>query len=422
MRYCLLLMKNESIVLSGIKLALLFLAFAFVQVGKSAGNCIAGDLHVYYWTQPENRGDRNQVLGLIHSIREVYSEGRVQEIEFSSSRFSLRQFKNKVKEQVSRKALKSSNTDSFLFLGAGTGGVNALQKVADIPALKLVYLSHQLTPQAMSVLGKADLWIVPEHAVNSEFLKEAAQTRTQVIQTIGGLHNLKQHDLKVSFQQHQKDFPPTHKYVGIVLGGDAQLPNGKVQYFTSAEARKLAAWIAKRPQSKNSMILVVNSPRTGRYNLETGRPYLRSHRDGKPDLVTQSFMAELCMHIPANRVQLFDFQYNKPSAYKALLGAIQRYSGELYVPGDSTSMVSEATEMLPGRVTVYEDGAMSEVHHAHIKSEFESGRIHHLTADLEFRSRKAGVLFPLAYGPNQAARNAILGILAKPTDKMKRLR
>jgi hypothetical protein len=102
------------------------------------------------------------------------------------------------------------------------------------------------------------------------------------------------------------------------------------------------------------------------------------HREGVKDPVTLAFMDELSKNnISQKQYSLFDFQFgSKNQDMDLILGAIRGTNSEIMVPGESTSSISESIDVLPaGAVTVYDNSAMNKVHQAHVKSEFEAGRI-----------------------------------------------
>jgi mitochondrial fission protein ELM1 len=103
-----------------------------------------------------------------------------------------------------------------------------------------------------------------------------------------------------------------------------------------------------------------------------------AHGNGELDSVTAHFKEILETNLGKKRVKVFDFQFDQKTPYNSfdlVLGAVIATKGEIFVPGDSTSMISEAIDtMAPQRVIVYENSAMNEVHHSHIASEFKAGR------------------------------------------------
>ena len=130
-------------------------------------------------------------------------------------------------------------------------------------------------------------------------------------------------------------------------------------------------------KEKKAHLLILNGPRTGKHNQMTGEPVATSHRDGRVDAVTTAFIEGLQKQglNPGQDFTLFDFQFGKPSAYPGVLGALHATKSPIFVAGESTSMVSETADCLPGLVTAYINGAMNENHRKHCASEQEAGRI-----------------------------------------------
>jgi hypothetical protein len=102
------------------------------------------------------------------------------------------------------------------------------------------------------------------------------------------------------------------------------------------------------------------------------------HRDGKIDFVTQTFMKELGTGLSQKQVQLFNFQFGQASPYKAVLSILHKTKGDLILPGESVSMISESVDELAGQVIVYDTPSMNPAHQAYVQSEFQSGSIHRL--------------------------------------------
>jgi hypothetical protein len=144
---------------------------------------------------------------------------------------------------------------------------------------------------------------------------------------------------------------------------------------------KLAQYVAQN--AKETCILVLNGPRTGKYDLDKNEiPAI--HRKGNSDHITKFFEHQLAMY-GVNHMKVFDFQHNTPenqewvlpyNSFELVVGALRATNGMILIPGDSTSVISEAIDMLPlGKVIVYETSAMNEVHKTHLVSELAMGRI-----------------------------------------------
>lgn len=88
--------------------------------------------------------------------------------------------------------------------------------------------------------------------------------------------------------------------------------------------------------------------------------------------------------------KIFDFKKGEISMYKAIIGAILHNDhGLIIVPGESTSMISEITDILPNnKIAVYYNSVMNESHENHIQSEFRKGRLSIIDNNLQFKSPK----------------------------------
>jgi hypothetical protein len=141
---------------------------------------------------------------------------------------------------------------------------------------------------------------------------------------------------------------------------------------------QLADYLAPIVKEEKAHLLILNGPRTGKHDQETGNIIESSHRDGGVDAVTTAFVEALKRQglTQGKDFTLLDFQFGKPSAYPVVLGALLATKSPIFVAGESTSMVSETADCLPkGLVTAYTNTAMNENHHKHCLSEKEAGRI-----------------------------------------------
>ena len=116
---------------------------------------------------------------------------------------------------------------------------------------------------------------------------------TQIIPTIGVAHNLTPDLIQKEYEAHKQDLPKSNKYIGVILGGDAPTPEGKMLYYTQKEAQQLAAYLAGQVKWRKLHLLILNGPRTGKYNPQTHEMIKESHRNGNIDTVTTAFVAEL---------------------------------------------------------------------------------------------------------------------------------
>ena len=229
-------------------------------------------------------------------------------------------------------------------------------------------------------MEKVKFIVLPSHA-SAEI---RAQLGVKLIETTGVAHNRHPEESdKVYEAWGKRELPICKRYLGVILGGDAPIPRSAktMNLFTEKDATQLADYVFQN--GKETCILVLNGPRTGKHDLDQKEISI-VHRKGYSDRITELFKQKLSEKGIKN-VKVFDFQHNTPenrewvrpyNAFDLVVGALRATNGKIIVPGDSTSVISEAIDTLPpGKVIVYEDSAMNEVHKAHLASELKAGRI-----------------------------------------------
>ncbi len=277
--------------------------------------------------------------------------------------------------EIQKKVKEDKETKKVIVIGAGEGGIDGIQQFPQNLNLMICLTSHMFLERYKDpeLLKKVMFIALPTH--DTSFDHE--NMGRKLIETIGVAHNRQVEDASSAYQKYQSELPEGKTYLGVVLGGDAPTPTKEINLFTKEDAEKVAAYVIKKAQESNASVLISNGPRTGKYTLEK-MEIKTAHRDGKLDSVTAHFKEILETKLGETRVKVFDFQFDQKPPYNSfelILGAVKATKGELLVPGDSTSMISEAIDtMAPQRVVVYENSAINEVHHAHIASEFEAGR------------------------------------------------
>jgi len=255
-----------------------------------------------------------------------------------------------------------------------------------------------ITKDHKKLLGKINFMALPIHALKFAELDFETNTtpglQTKLISTIGVSHNRQSDVVEEVYQREKARIPNKKAYFGVILAGDAPTPKGMFKLFTEANAQELANYVAHHLEDRH--LLIINGPRTGKYKVissekpaEDKAAYSKeeieelktSHRNGQIDYVTQAFLGALQKRsVSGNQMTLFDFQIGSPNHDMDLvLGVLRTTSSEILVPGESTSAISEAIDVLPqNKVTVYHNTAMNDVHSAHIESELSNGRIHYL--------------------------------------------
>lgn len=176
----------------------------------------------------------------------------------------------------------------------------------------------------------------------------------------------------------------------IVLGGDAPDTDGKMHYYTAAEAQKGAEYIGNFCKVNNYSLLIFNGPRTGGHNPATGEKDLSAHVTDKLDNVTQSFVTELEKHLNSNDYKLYNYSKNSASPYKAGFWLVKQADrGKCFLPGESTSMISEANDNLPLQTIIILNNAMNEAHHKHAILEAKAAKA--IVLDTNFQEVKIPV-------------------------------
>jgi hypothetical protein len=274
---------------------------------------------------------------------------------------------------------------------SGIGATKQLRKLAGLNGLerlRIAHLSHQIFSNHSDLINQADFVILPQHAINTNFMNLIRSSKSRLFTTQGVFHHLQQKEIQDAYAKFQDLVPPARNYIAVILAGDAPSPEGQIQFFSKIDAQNLARWIASFANRSHSTLLVLNGPRTGKYDPRTNQAYPDVHRKGVTDSVTTAFMKEVRSRMKPQKVALYDFQFDQPSHYKTVLGILQHRPGSLFVPGESTSMISEVIDFLPKQIILYENNAMNSTHKAHAQSEYQTGRVQLLTQDFRLLSRK----------------------------------
>lgn len=329
-------------------LALICLILSFGQ---------AQALKVFLVSNHNNAGDHNHTLGVAKFL-----SGKITDIDTSQTT------PENVKEQVAN----ALNQDKVIVIGSGEGGVQGIQQLSPNPNLVIALSSHMYLPSySKDVLNKVNFIALPSHVSESE----KSKLGSKLLAVTGLPHNRDAKVVEQTFNEWKKDLPSCSKYIGVVLGGDAPSPSNDMRLFTTEDAEKLAGYIIKHIGSE--CVLVLNGPRTGKHNAQKN-VIPTAHKDGKLDQVTKHFVSLLSAKINPKKLKVFDFQFNNKPPYNTFdlaVGAVNATHGFMYVPGDSTSMISEAIDTIePGHVIVYTNSAMNDTHEAHVKSELEANR------------------------------------------------
>lgn len=333
----------------------------------------AQSLKLYLLSNHDNVGDHNQTLGILAAFKKLSDKA----IVFKDLNTKITST-SKIKEEIEKALLG----EKIVVIGAGEGGIDGIMDLSANPDLIICLTSHMALERYLdqNLLGKVKFIALPTHAATQ--VKE--QLKAKLIETTGVAHNRQPGESEKAYETWgKKELPSCKTYLGVILGGDAPIPGSEkaIKLFTEKDATDLANYVFQK--AKEACILVLNGPRTGKHGSDK-KEIQTVHRKGYSDNITNLFKKKLVANGIKN-IKVFDFQHNTPenkewvcpyNSFDLVVGALRATNGEMIVPGDSTSVISEAIDTLPpGKIIVYEDSAMNEVHKAHLINELTAGRI-----------------------------------------------
>ncbi len=367
--------------------------------------------HVFIITKPEAVGDYNQLLGIKNSLQPLAPK---------VTSFLEFQVTNLDQMITALKNLSDSESkEKIIILSVGDYGIDAFKRIkAEInnPNLKYVLSSHQLTDKIFLEKDNIDLLALPAHAISQEFEREFKKENvSKIIPTIGVAHNLDKHQVETAYEENKDKILPLKackKYIGVILGGDAPDASNKMHYYTAEEAIRLADYIAALAKKENAVVLATDGPRTGKHNPLDGQVNEKAHTEqGEPNPVSGAFQTRLAQQLPPDQFKFYGFIYGKPSLSKAIYGAVVKTQGKLFIPGESTSMISEGIDSVgKGMMVVYPTNSMNENHKAHVKLEQQHGRVKLLDANFNKVSLPTQAL-PIKESAAQVIAHALLPLL-----------
>lgn len=329
----------------------------------------------------KNVGESNQIRGVANKLKtsHIAKDINAKIVEIDSTKL----------EDAFTLLQKQTNPSKNLVIASGNAGIDTLRLMkSKFPTIFSVYLSHQMYDNIGNLLitahnpNGANLISLPRYAVTDQFRSALISSKTKLIETIGVSHNLNISNIEKEYEKNVLSIPGTtsDEYALVILGGDSQNTDNSWMYFTKKDSLKLAKFIDKST-NKKTYIFVLNGPRTGKHDHSTGLEDLNAHRNESLDPITQTF-ADYFKN--RERFHLFNFKYGQPSLYRALLGKmLHSAESEVFVPAESTSMVSEIVDTLGNKdkiqVFVYENSATSNIHMSHLQSLYKAGNVNVIT-------------------------------------------
>jgi hypothetical protein len=249
------------------------------------------------------------------------------------------------------------NADPFLSerdisIGAGKSGCDAFkQKTAPVQVL----LTWQWL-DALSHVNKDTIIVAPKHAIDKRF------KGFRLIPIEGVLHTTTLEKIA----KEESRIPEGTKVI-VMLAGDTQQENGEWALYKKDQ---LDLFLKKMPPHKGN-VLFLNGPRTGKHGL-LGKNIVEdtaTHRT-TTDYVTQYLMD----NIKNNPWTVIDFKYGIPSVWgPALKYCLENDGVILVLPGESTSMISEALS-LGIRPCLYTHNAMTKTSLKYVEMLIKQGK------------------------------------------------
>ncbi len=338
-------------------------------------------VRLHLLTNPTFLGEKNQALGIKTMLEKQYTLKIIETNAWDDS---------KNEELVALQALIDAESDTqHILIATGDHGLEALQKFKHSANKNVlsVYSSHQIFPELKKAASYIDIAALPTHVIDQQIRSELSALNLRLIETVGVAHNVSVAELDEAYSNWQKEskapIVPSENYIGVILGGDAPEPNGTMRYFTAKEATQLAKYLVElSKQNNNATLLITNSPRTGKYDPITQKEQ-KVHTGETLDETSKALLNELHLHKDTVQHQFFDFVSGNKSAYKPILGALQKNQNSIaVVTGDSTSMVTEMTDSLIDKpLYIINVGSMNNSHKAHARSVNEAGYAHLVTLD-----------------------------------------
>ena len=306
--------------------------------------------------------------------------------------------------------LFSMNTEEPIYIvTAGEAHADFLAGIQGTHITKILS-SHQMSDTIRSVAEHFNFVALPKHAIKQDEKLDMEKDGVSVIETLGVPHLVTAETLtaayekRMAFDASEKCMPIDAKFrdmiaklvqnsdgMGnfasidlLVLSGDAPDAQGQMRYFLPSEAANIAVRAMANAKENFGYLAITNGPRTGKHDPITGEPTAAHRGDTEIDPVTRAARQAL-LDIgfkEGEDFDVWDFRFldkGVDSAYQALLAAAMRTQGSVYMPGESTSMVTEAADVLKRVFTIYGARSMSRAHSAHMASVYEAGQANVLT-------------------------------------------
>lgn len=338
-------------------------------------------------------GDDNNAKGTAAALKRKYPDATTMEW-------------NSVENVDVLKGLAAAAEGPIYIIGAGEQSLEPLAAMHGVAGVVTSWSGHmQFDSLTDEIIRQIDSIHLPSYEVpHTMRLKH----REKLCLTPHGVpHNVAQGTFTRAYEEKKQSLPEAERYLAVVLGGDAPAAGGAPQYYSEEEAKLLGKEVAVQASEKRAVVIATNGPRTGKIDPETGKERPNNHQVGAPlDPVSAAFQEGLKQaRLAEDQYCFYDFKFGSPSAYNAIMGAVAATPGStVYLPGESTSMLTEGVENLkPGTIMAYDTGAMNEAHRKQVKSLEDALLVSTLKWKKPGVTSKMHLLYPHHTSPQPAA-------------------
>lgn len=321
-----------------------------------------------------NKGDSDNAHAVQSSIASQYERAT---LPFRTQRYHLSDI------QSLRQDIASHPDEQFIVVGAGEQSVLPLASLSNMANVVTSWSGHQVPSNLNeTTMAGIDTIHLPQ-SQTTHVMQHILGDR--LVTTPHGVPVSKTFKTFEDAYHHERDaldIPPANQYLSIVLGGDAPTKEGEIRHYTAEEAYALGKWMGHHAVQTGAVVLATNGLNTGKYDPVTQQEIPDAHQVGAGlDGVSQSFLQGLQeAGVPVDKQRFFDCKHGQPTALNAMMGAALTHQGGFVVmPGESTSMLSEAVENFPpGRTISYMTQAMNNAQIKHNASLKGAGLIHQM--------------------------------------------
>jgi len=271
-------------------------------------------------------------------------------------------------------SLKSKN----IIIGAGVSGTKIFQQIIP-PNTYHVLLTWQWL-EDMKDLAAGTIVVMPEHAVDKNF--DTIKDKVRLVTIKGVLHT---RDLK-SIQEEVTTGIDPHTQLIVMLAGDTQQSDGSWLIY---DETMVAEFLSQLPTRKK--ILILNGPRTGKHKLGNSEAIL----DQTAHHTTIDYITQVVIDASKSTSwTIVDFKFGTSSLWgPALKFCLDHPQVGLIIPGESTSMISEALS-LGIKPIIHTHEAMTAVSKRYIESLARENKISLYPALFTLNSYKQEPLKP----------------------------